>query len=225
MKYKNIYEGVFIERINRFVAKIEINGRVEICHVKNTGRCKELLIKGAKVYAEKTENLNRKTQYDLISVVKNREIINMDSQAPNKVFGEWVKEGGFFENIAFMKPECKYKNSRFDFYIETNKKIFIEIKGVTLEENGVVMFPDAPTQRGIKHINELIESTTEGYEAYIFFIIQMEKCSYFTPNYKTHPEFAKMLKEAKNCGVNIRALNCFVSPDELKVNDFVEVRL
>ena len=225
MKYKNIYEGVFIERINRFVAKIEINGSIEICHVKNTGRCKELLIKGAKVYVEKTENPTRKTQYDLISVVKNREIINMDSQAPNKVFGEWVKEGGFFDNIALIKPECKYKNSRFDFYIEANKKIFVEIKGVTLEENGVVMFPDAPTQRGIKHINELIESTTEGYEAYIFFIIQMKKCLYFTPNYKTHPEFANALNKAKKSGVNIRALNCFVSPDELKVNDFVEVRL
>lgn len=226
MKYDNILPAKFISRPNRFIAEIEVEGKCEISHVKNTGRCKELLTPGARVYVQKSDNLSRKTKYDLISVYKGQELINMDSQAPNKVFGEWVSEGRFINNLSLIKPECKYKNSRFDFYIEADqRKIFVEIKGVTLEENGVVMFPDAPTERGVKHIRELCECIEDGYEAYIFFIIQMKNCSYFTPNRITHPELADALIEAKKKGVNINALNCIVKPDELKVERFVEIRL
>ena len=226
MKYKNIEKAKFISRPNRFIAHVEIDGKTEIAHVKNTGRCKELLKEGATVYVQKSDNPLRKTKYDLITVEKNKMLINMDSQAPNKVFGEWVKQGNFTPNISLIKPECKYGNSRFDFYIEADeRKIFAEIKGVTLEENGVVMFPDAPTERGVKHIRELCECVNNGYEGYIIFIIQMEKCKYFTPNKVTHPEFAEALKFASKCGVNIKALNCRVAFDELKILNEVEVRL
>ena len=224
MIYKNIKHGKFISRPNRFIAQVEIEGRLETCHVKNTGRCRELLIPGVTVCVEVSDNPNRKTKYDLIAVYKGRTLINMDSQAPNKVFGEWIEN--YFENVIFVKPECKYKSSRFDFYIETAKdKIFAEIKGVTLEENGVAMFPDAPTERGIKHIKELIECIGDGYKAYLFFIVQMEECLHFAPNRKTHPEFADALEAAEKLGVNIICLNCKVKPDELKINDFVEIKL
>jgi len=226
MKYENIIKAKFISRPNRFIAKVDIEGNIEIAHVKNTGRCKELLISGATVYVQKSNNPLRKTKYDLISVVKNEMLINMDSQAPNKVFDEWVRQGDFVSDIEVIKPECKYGNSRFDFYIECNeKRIFAEIKGVTLEENGVVMFPDAPTERGVKHIKELCECVKKGYEGYIFFIIQMEQCRYFTPNKATHPEFVETLRIASECGVNIRALNCVVTKDELKIQKEVEVKI
>lgn len=226
MKYDNILPAVFISRPNRFIAEVEIEGKREISHVKNTGRCRELLTEGAKVYVQRSDNPARKTKYDLISVFKKHELINMDSQAPNKVFGEWVSGGSFIKNISLIKPEFKYKNSRFDFYMEADeRKIFAEIKGVTLEENGIVMFPDAPTERGVKHIRELCECIENGYEAYIFFIIQMKHCKFFTPNRFTHPEFADALIEAKKKGVNIKAMNCIVKPDELKVDRSVEVKL
>ena len=224
MKYENIKPAVFLSRPNRFIAHIEVDGKEEICHVKNTGRCRELLTDRAEIYVQHFNSPERKTKYDLIAVRKNANLINMDSQAPNKVFHEWVKDGNFLDEITYIKPECKYKNSRFDFYIETKElKIFAEIKGVTLEENGVVMFPDAPTERGVKHINELIECKKEGFEAYIFFIIQMKDCKYFTPNRKTHPEFADALEKARSNGVNIVALNCNVSPNELKICDKVKI--
>ena len=224
MKYANIKPAVFLSRPNRFIAHIEVDGKEEICHVKNTGRCRELLTDRAEIYVQHFDNPNRKTKFDLIAVRKNGNLINMDSQAPNKVFHEWIKNGNFADDITYIKPECKYKNSRFDFYIETvNRKIFAEIKGVTLEENGVVMFPDAPTERGVKHINELIECKKEGFEAYIFFIIQMKNCKCFTPNRKTHPEFADALEKAKANGVNIVALNCNVSQDELKICENVKI--
>ena len=226
MKYENIIKAKFISRPDRFIAEVEIDGNIETAHVKNTGRCKELLIKGVTVYVQKSDNPLRKTKYDLISVVKNGMLINMDSQAPNKVFGEWVREGNFIPNVDIVKSECKYGNSRFDFYIEAGeRKIFAEIKGVTLEENGVVMFPDAPTERGVKHIKELCECVKNGYEGYIFFIIQMEQCKYFTPNKATHPEFAEALKIASERGVNIKALNCKVTKDELKTLNEVEIKL
>lgn len=226
MIYYNILPAVFISRPNRFIALVEIEGKREIVHVKNTGRCRELLTEGAKVYVQRSDNPNRKTKYDLISVFKGGELVNMDSQAPNIVFGEWVTGGGFINNLSLIKPECKYRNSRFDFYIEADKrKIFAEIKGVTLEENGIVMFPDAPTERGVKHIRELGECIGDGYEAYIFFIIQMNHCRFFTPNRITHPEFADALIEAEKKGVNIRALNCNVKPWELIIDGSVEVRL
>ncbi len=226
LTYENIVEGFFVSRQNRFIATVEVNGKKEICHVKNTGRLKELLTLGAKVYLEKSSVKTRKTQYDLIAVIKDSMLINIDSQAPNKVFGEWVKSSGYFKDITLIKPECKYKNSRFDYYIETkDEKIFVEVKGVTLENDGVISFPDAPTTRGVKHINELRESIKEGFSAYVFFICQMEKAKYFVPNRKTHPEFADALKCAKESGVNVKCLNCIVTPNSLSAKDFVDVVL
>ena len=226
MKYENIIKAKFISRPNRFIAEVEIDGNTEIAHVKNTGRCKELLTEGTTVYVQKSDNPARKTKYDLITVVKNGMLINMDSQAPNKVFGEWVSQGNFAADVDLIKPECKYGNSRFDFYIEAGgRKIFAEIKGVTLEEEGIVMFPDAPTERGIKHIKELCECVKNGYEGYIFFIIQMEQCKYFTPNKANHLEFAEALKKASECGVNIKAMNCNVTKDELRILKEVEIKL
>lgn len=226
MIYKNIKKAKFINRPNRFIANIELEGKNEICHVKNTGRCKELLTDKATVFVEEFDSSTRKTKYDLISVYKGERLINMDSQVPNKVFHEWVKNSGLFENITMIKPEYKYGNSRFDFYIETiDKKIFVEVKGVTLEENGVAMFPDAPTLRGLKHINELINSVEDGFEAYVVFIIQMKDITYFTPNNKTHREFGEALVLAKNKGVNILALDCEVTENSIEAKNFVEVRL
>lgn len=224
MIYENIKKGTFISRPNRFIAEIMIDGKTEICHVKNTGRCKELLTYGATVIVQEISKAERKTKFDLIAVYKGDMLINIDSQAPNKVFYEWLKN--YFKDVRYIKPEAKYKNSRFDFYIEAeNKKIYAEIKGVTLEENGVVLFPDAPTERGIKHINELIECKKEGFEAFIFFVVQMEKARFFTPNKKTHPEFASALKKAKENGVNIICVTCSVKEAELKIKDFLECRL
>ncbi len=226
MKYKNTVKGIFISRPNRFIAHVEIDGTEHICHVKNTGRCRELLIKGADVILEKSDNPNRRTEYDLIAVYKGDELINMDSQAPNKVMGEWIEKSGFFGNPTLIKPECTYKKSRFDFYIETeSRKIFAEVKGVTLEENGVVMFPDAPTERGVKHLSELADAVENGYEAYVFFVVQMNDCKYFTPNRKTHPEFADTLKAVGEKGVNIIASVCQVSESSLSIDRFAEVRL
>ncbi len=226
MKYENVVKGQFLARPNRFIADVLINGKAEVCHVKNTGRCKELLIPNCTVYLDKSSNTDRKTKYDLIAVQKGKMLINIDSQAPNKAFGEWIENGGYFKDVILIKPECKYKNSRFDFYIETeDRRIFAEIKGVTLEENGVVKFPDAPTERGVKHINELCDSIKNGYDAYIFFVVQMVDCKYFTPNRKTHPEFSDALITAQKCGVNIKCLNCTVEPDKLIIKDFIDVKL
>lgn len=226
MKYENIREGIFLSRPNRFIAEVEIDGKVEICHVKNTGRCKELLVTGARVFLEESGNPMRSTKFDLVAVEKGDLLINMDSQAPNKVIYEWLSEGKFFENVSLIKPECKFENSRFDLYVETDRdKIFCEVKGVTLEKDGVVMFPDAPTERGVKHINELISAAEQGYLAYIFFVIQMDRCEYFTPNAETHREFAEALKNASKRGVNIVALTCDVTENSLKIKDFAEIRL
>ena len=226
MKYKNKINGIFIARPNRFIAEVEVDGEKKVCHVKNTGRCRELLIEGVKVILEKTDNPTRKTEYDLIGVYKNNELINIDSQAPNKVFGEWVEKGIYFKNITLIKPECKYKNSRFDYYIEADgRKIFVEVKGVTLEKDGVVLFPDAPTERGVKHINELIDAKENGFDAYIFFVVQMKKCKYFTPNIQTDPKFAEALKLAKNKGVNICCVNCNVCEEGFDIDGFVDVVL
>ena len=226
MIYNNINTAKFLSRPNRFIAHIELDGHKEICHVKNTGRCKELLTENATVFVQEADNPNRKTGYDLIGVIKGDRMINMDSQIPNKVFSEWVQSSGFFENIKLLKAEKAFENSRFDFYIETEKdKIFVEVKGVTLEENGVVLFPDAPTERGVKHINELCRCVQQGYKAYIFFIIQMDNVKYFTPNRKTHPQFADALKAAQEKGVNIVALDCKVTENSIEADGFVEVKL
>ncbi len=226
MVYKNIIKAKFINRPNRFIANIEIDGKTEVCHVKNTGRCKELLIPNATVFVQECAGGTRKTKYDLISVYKGDKLVNIDSQAPNKVFHQWVLDSDFFGDIVLIKPETKYKDSRLDFYIETaNRRILIEVKGVTLEENGVAMFPDAPTERGIKHMNELINSVDEGYKAWAVFIIQLKDVLYFTPNIKTHKAFGDVLKNAKSHGVNIMALDCDVTKNSIKARDYVEVRL
>lgn len=197
MKYENIAEAIFLNRPNRFVAEIEIKGRAELAHVKNTGRCKELLIRGAAIYVRADKNPNRKTKYDLISVYKGSRLVNIDSQIPNQVFREWVEKSGHFGEITLIRPEQRYRNSRFDFYMEAGgRKTFVEVKGVTLEENGVAMFPDAPTERGVKHVEELISAVTEGYRAAVVFIIQMKGIEYFVPNDKMHQAFGHALREA-----------------------------
>ena len=196
MKYNNIVKGEFVDRPNRFIANVIIDNNVEICHVKNTGRCKELLVKGTTVYLQKSDNPNRKTKYDLIAVQKGDRLINMDSQIVNYVALESLPK--LFDNIKSVKSEYKYNNSRLDIYIETDTdKIFVEVKGVTLENDGVVSFPDAPTERGVKHLKELQKAVTEGYKAYVLFVVQMSDVKYFEPNDKTHPEFAEELKKAK----------------------------
>lgn len=226
MIYKNIRKARFLSRPNRFIAHIDIDGKTEICHVKNTGRCKELLIENATVFVQESDNPSRKTKYDLISVLKGERLINMDSQIPNKVFVEWAQNSGFFGDIKLLKAEKTFENSRFDFYIETgNDKIFVEVKGVTLEQDGIVMFPDAPTERGVKHINELCRCIDKGYKAYIFFIIQMDSVKYFTPNRKTHATFADALKTAAEKGVGVYALDCKVSENSIVADKFVEIRL
>lgn len=224
MKYVNIEQGIFIERVNRFIAHIDIDGKVEVCHVKNTGRCKEILVKGCKVFVQEFDSKIRKTKFDLISVYKGNRLINIDSQVPNKMFSEWVKLGNLFKDIKVFKSEVFYKNSRFDFYVEyEDKKAFIEIKGVTLENEGVVLFPDAPTSRGVKHLKELVSAREEGYEAYVIFIVQMEGVKYFTPNYETHKEFGDTLSFCKNNGVNILAFDSVVLKDEIYIKDSVKV--
>lgn len=226
MKYKNIHKGKFKNRPNRFIAEVEIDGVINTVHVKNTGRCKELLTENATVILEKSDNPLRKTQYDLVAVYKGDRLINMDSQAPNIVFGEYLKKNELIKNVTKIKPEHKFNNSRFDFYVEAeNRKIFAEVKGVTLEEDNIVMFPDAPTERGLRHIQELIEACKQGYEAYCVFIVQMNNVKYFTPNVKTQPEFAQALITAQNQGVNILAYDCIVTENSLEVNNQVKIIL
>ncbi|AGA68359.1 sugar fermentation stimulation protein [Desulfitobacterium dichloroeliminans LMG P-21439] len=226
MHYKNIRAGKFISRPNRFIARVEINGKEEVCHVKNTGRCKELLLPGVEVYVQEADYEHRKTKFDLIGVRKGNRLINMDSQVPNKVFREWLEGREYFQDLRLIKPESKFQTSRFDFYLEAaQRKIFVEVKGVTLEEEGVVLFPDAPTERGVKHILELCQAIDAGYDAYIVFIIQMKDVKFFTPNAKTHQAFAEALIQAKNHGVKILALDCEVTEDSIEARDFVEVRL
>ena len=227
MKYDNILQGRFISRPNRFIANVEIDKKIQVCHVKNTGRCKELLIpEETTVFVQENDNPKRKTKYSLITVKKDDRLINMDSQVPNKVVYEWIKNGNLFENTSLIKTEKKYHNSRFDLYVEEgNRKIFIEVKGVTLEEDGVVRFPDAPTERGVKHIRELCECIKDGYEAYIIFVIQMRGVLYFEPNIKTHKEFGDALKRAKESGVNIIAVDCDVSENSIDIRDYVKVKV
>ena len=218
MIYKNTVKGAFISRPNRFIAHVSVNGQQEICHVKNTGRCRELLTEGAQVILEDHRGENRKTAFDLIAVYKGDMLINMDSQAPNKVVGEWLRQGGCFDRLSLLRPEQTFGDSRFDFYIEADgKRIFAEVKGVTLEKDGVVSFPDAPTERGVKHLRELMAAMEQGFEAYVFFVIQMESCSYFTPNDVTHKEFADTLREAAKRGVHVVALTCSVTENSLEI--------
>lgn len=224
MEYKNIKKARFINRPNRFIANIEIDRRNEVCHVKNTGRCRELLTGNAEIFVQEFDNPRRSTRYDLISVYKGERLINMDSQVPNKAFHEWLLKGNLFRSIKLIRPEYKYKNSRFDFYIEADeKKIFVEVKGVTLEEDGIVMFPDAPTERGVKHLNELMEAVDDGFEAYVVFVVQMEDVLYFTPNMKTHEAFGNTLRLAKNKGVRLLAVDCEVTENSISLKNPVDI--
>lgn len=226
MKYEKVVEGRFLKRPNRFIAHVEINGREEVVHVKNTGRCRELLQEGATVFLEKGSNPDRKTAFDLIAVKKGNLLINMDSQAPNKAVHEWLQKKEFFPELQLVRPETTYGDSRFDFYIETSRdKIFMEVKGVTLEEDGVLRFPDAPSERAIKHVAELISAVSEGYKAYILFVIQMKGAKYFTPHHEMHPDFAEVLLQAADKGVQILAYDCDVTPDTMVISEPVRVRL
>lgn len=227
MKYKNIKKAKFLSRENRFVAKIQIDDKIELCHIKNTGRCKELFINGVDIFVQHNESLDRKTKYSLICVKKGDILINIDSQIPNYVAKEAIEKGVIkqIKNVTYLKTEVKYKNSRFDIYFETKegKKAFLEVKGVTLEENGVVKFPDAPSERAIKHIKELIEAKKEGYDVYVLFVIQLKGVKHFEPNKQTHYAFYETLKQALNEGVNVLAYDCVVKQDEIFLKDEVLV--
>ena len=226
MRYDNIHKGTFLSRPNRFIANVEIDGKAEVCHVKNTGRCKELLVEGCTVWLEHSDSESRKTAFDLVTVEKGDRLINMDSQAPNKAVGEWLREKKPFGEGFSVYPEKKYGNSRFDFYLESqDRKIFMEVKGCTLEKDSVVLFPDAPTLRGVKHIEELSHCLDEGYEAYIMILVQMSNVKYFTSNYDTHPEFGKALEKASRKGVKILCYDCNVTPDTMTVGKPVKVKL
>lgn len=226
MKYERIERAVFLERPNRFIAYVEKNGQKETVHVKNTGRCAELLVPGAAVYVQKSTNPERKTKWDLIAVEKGERLINMDSQIPNRVVQEWIEQGNLFEDVNLIRPEKTWGNSRFDLYVEAGeRKIFIEVKGVTLERDGVCLFPDAPSERAVKHVEELVKAVNEGYEAYVFFVIQMKDVKYFTPNREMHPAFADALQKAADAGVKILAYDCRVSPESISVNGPVDVEL
>ncbi len=215
MKYKNIIHGIFENRPNRFIANIWVDGILEAVHVKNTGRCRELLIPGCDVILEISENLKRKTKYDLISVYKEGlGLVNIDSQAPNKVAYEWLKK----QNYSLIKPEYTYGSSRFDFYMEKgDKKYFMEVKGCTLEIDGIGYFPDAPTERGVKHLRELAKAAGEGYVCFVAFVIQMEGVDEVRANVQTHKEFGEALEEAKNAGVQVMFMGCKVGENSLEI--------
>ena len=243
MRYERISKGRFLSRPNRFIAHVELGGEVVVTHVKNTGRCRELLVPGATVYLEKSDRPARKTLYDLVAVEKGRRLINMDAQAPNKVFGEWATAGHFVPALTLLRPENTWGNSRFDFYWEaggaeaptsatdgqtadiSGRRGFVEVKGVTLEEGGAVYFPDAPTQRGLKHVEELIACRKAGYEATLFLVVQMEGVSFWSPNDRTHPAFGEAVRRAAGAGVKILAYDCRVEPESLELREPVPIRL
>lgn len=226
MKYRKIVEGKFIERPNRFIAYVDVDGEVCKCHVKNTGRCKELLIPGVRVFLEEGDNPNRKTKYSLVGVMKGDIMINMDSQAPNKVVKEWLEGRAAKDGIICIKPEKTYGKSRIDFYYETeDKKCYMEVKGVTLIDGNIARFPDAPTERGIKHIEHLIELVREGYEAYLMFVIQCKGVDVFEPNDVTHKAFGDALRKAVKAGVKVFAYDCVAKEDELYIDEEIKVNL
>ena len=225
MRYEKMVPGIFLHRPNRFIAHISIQGQEQICHVKNTGRCRELLQPGCRVWCLDALSPTRKTRYDLIAVEKGQRLINMDSQAPNAAVKEWLLSGGLGQ-LSRLKAESTFGTSRFDFSFEKDgKPCFLEVKGVTLENDGVCAFPDAPTARGTKHLRELAALAEEGYGCYVLFVIQMEDVKYLIPNEATDPAFAQALREAKAAGVQILAMDCKVTPEEMVLSQPVEVRL
>ena len=225
MYYENMVPGIFLRRPNRFIAHVEIQGQEQVCHVKNTGRCRELLVPGAQVWCQHWDKPERKTSYDLITVQKGDRLINMDSQAPNAAAKEWLLAGGLGE-ITELKPERTWEDSRFDFSFQKDGKLcFLEVKGVTLETDGVCAFPDAPTQRGAKHLRHLTGLAQQGYGAYVLFVIQMDKVRYLHPNDATDPAFAAALREAAQNGVQVMAVDCAVTRDRMEIGGPVTVRL
>ena len=241
MRYQNIHKAAFLSRPNRFIAKVLLEGEETVVHVKNTGRCKELLIPGCTVYLEKSGNPGRKTAFDLVAVEKplpggGTKLVNMDAQAPNKLFQEWAEAGHFMPGLTLLRPETTFENSRFDFYWEAAggglsangeppRRGFVEVKGCTLEENGWTYFPDAPTERGVKHLRELVRAREQGYEAAVCFVIQMAEVKGFSPNDRTHPEFGAALRDARAAGVEVLACECAVSPVEVYITTAVPVVL
>ena len=227
MQYDHIVKGYFLARPNRFIAHVEINGEVAVAHVKNTGRCKELLTCGATLYLQDwgaDYALRRKTRYDVIAVEKGSLLINMDSQAPNHVFREWAEAGAFMPGLTLLRPEYIWGSSRFDFYWEAeSKRGLVEVKGVTLEFDGHVKFPDAPTLRGVKHLEELVQAKKSGYEAAVCFVVQMEGMRCFSPNDETHPAFGDALRRAAQAGVQIIAMECCVTPDSLQIKKEIPI--
>lgn len=224
MRYERVKKAIFLERPNRFIARVSLEGKTVICHVKNTGRCRELLVPGAVVYLEESANPSRKTAYDLIAVEKSGRLINMDAQAPNKVFAEWATQ--FDPTCTAIHPEYSIGQSRLDFCLESaGGKHFVEVKGVTLEENGHTRFPDAPTERGVKHLHELIRLAEAGNRATVFFVVQMDDVLDFSPNDVTHPAFGEVLRLAASRGVQVAAYSCRVTPEEMTINQPVPVIL
>jgi sugar fermentation stimulation protein A len=225
MHYQNMVPGVFLARPNRFIAHVEIDGKLEICHVKNTGRCRELLPTGAKVWCQQFDNPNRKTKFDLITVKKGDRLINMDSQAPNTAAKEWLLSGGLGQ-ISELKAEYTHRDSRFDFsFLKDGRRCFLEVKGVTLENSGICAFPDAPTERGVKHLKGLTELAMQGFGAYVLFVIQMADVKYLHPNDTTDPAFGNALREAAVTGVQVLAMDCAVTENTMVIGKPVEVQL
>ena len=230
MVYKNITEGRFIRRPNRFIAVVDIDGEPITVHVKNTGRCRELLVEDCRVFLERSDNPTRKTPYDLVSVIKHTDrgdiFINMDSSAPNDAVAEWLPVSGLFSDTATFRREVTHKSSRFDVFVcDGERKAFVEVKGVTLEHNGTAYFPDAPTERGVKHLYELSECIDEGFEAYVIFVIQMKGIKSFRPNDLMHPQFGDALRYAHEKGVHVIAVDCNVDEKGMKIDGYVLTEL
>ena len=226
MTYSNISGAVFVDRPNRFIAHVELDGHLQVCHVKNTGRCREVLVPGARVLVQRIDKPGRKTDLDLIGVWKGQRLINMDAAAPNRVFAEWALAGGFLPGLTLLKAEAVHGDSRFDFYLEAGpRRGFVEVKGVTLEEDGVVRFPDAPTERGVKHLRGLERCVQEGYQAWAVFVIQMEGVRHFSPNWATHPQFGQALIQAQSAGVRLLAMDCHVTETSLAIRAQVPIKL
>jgi sugar fermentation stimulation protein A len=225
MEYQNMVEGIFHARPNRFIAHVDIGGNLEVCHVKNTGRCRELLVPGTRVWCQRSENPNRKTKFDLIAVRKGSRLINMDSQAPNAAAGEWLRSGGL-GRLENLRAEVFHGESRFDFaFSKDGRPCLLEVKGVTLEKGGVCAFPDAPTQRGARHLRHLAQAAREGLGAYVLFVIQMTDVQYLHPNDATDPDFGKALREAAQAGVQVLAMDCAVTESTMTIQNPVQVRL
>lgn len=233
MRYQNIHRATFLSRPNRFIAQVLLDGQEATVHVKNTGRCRELLVPGCTVYLEKSDNPARKTAYDLVTVEKAGgglrtapRLVNMDAQAPNRLFQEWAEAGHFVPGLTLLRPETKFENSRFDFYWEAGpRKGFAEIKGCTLEEDNWTWFPDAPTDRGVKHLNELLRAREQGFEAAVCFVIQMSGVDGFSPNDRTHPAFGEALRQAQDGGVEVLAAECAVTAEEVYITKEIPVKL